>query len=69
MDEEKIAAIIGTSINKLRAAFAHELEHGRVIRADELLRLDAASADGKVAASKIILSNAGNGGEKIQSFS
>lgn len=60
MPAEKIAAVMGLPIEKLRAVFAHELEHGReIVRADELLRLDAASEGGKVAASKIILANAG----------
>ncbi len=60
MTAEKIAAVMGLPNEKLRAVFAHELEHGReIVRADELLRLDAASEGGKVAASKIILANAG----------
>ncbi len=60
MTAETIAAVMKLPIEKLRAVFAHELEHGReIVRADELLRLDAASQGGKVAASKAILANAG----------
>ncbi len=60
MNADKIAAIMGLPLAKLRAVFAHELEHGReIIRAEELLRLDSASADGKVSASRIILETAG----------
>lgn len=60
MPPEKIAVIMGMTIDQLRGAFSRELEHGRELtRAAELFRLDAASAEGKVAASKIILQTAG----------
>lgn len=56
MTPEKIAAVLGYQIEKLQAVYAHELEHGRaIVRAEELMRLDAASAEGKVAASKILM--------------
>ena len=64
MDEASIAAVLDLTVEKLRALFARELRHGRdLVRAEELMRLDAASADGNVAASKAILSPPGATGK------
>jgi hypothetical protein len=60
LEPKAIAAVLGYSVEKLRAVFPHELEHGRaIVRLEELTRLDAASSDGKVSASRIIFENAG----------
>jgi hypothetical protein len=60
MEPDKIAALLGMPIDKLRAVFAHELEHGReIVRAEELRRLDEQSGAGKTAATKTLLDNAG----------
>lgn len=56
MDEGVIAEVLGISIDRLKALYPRELRYGReIIRADELMRLDAASAGGSVPASKAIL--------------
>jgi hypothetical protein len=59
MSPETIAAVMEMALDKLTALFGHELKHGRaIVRAEELMRLDSASAEGKVSASKIILQTA-----------
>jgi hypothetical protein len=60
MDESSIAEILNTTIEKLKAVFGRELRFGReIVRDKELQRLNAASAEGNVAASKAILATAG----------
>jgi len=56
MPTEKISAVLGIDLERLKQVFAHQLEHGpEIAMAEALLRLDAASAEGKVAASKQLL--------------
>jgi len=53
MAPEKIAAVLGFDLEKLKAVFAHELEHGReIVRAEVLLRFDAAGDGGSVPANR-----------------
>ena len=57
---EKIAAVLGLQLDQLEAAFQRELQHGKeLLSLDEFLRLDAASAEGNVGASKAILAQLG----------
>lgn len=59
MPRETIAAVVGIDLAKLEVCFGHELAHGKaIIRAEELMRLDAQSGDGKTAATKALLENA-----------
>jgi hypothetical protein len=70
MPVDKIAVVMGMPVDRLQALFPRELAHGREIcRAEELMRLDQQAADGKVAASKIIMdvateSASGGGGSQ-----
>jgi hypothetical protein len=53
MPAETVAAVMGCSVEKLQAQFAHELEHGRaIIRAEVLFRFDAAGVSGSVSANR-----------------
>ena len=66
MSEDSIAAVMEMAVDKLKAVFGHELAHGReIVRADELRRLDAASAAGSVPASKALLA-AANGSPETE---
>jgi len=60
MDVVGIAAVMGMTIEKLRVLFAWELQHGwALVHAEELRRLDAQSAEGKTAATKLALATGG----------
>ena len=62
---EKIASLLGLDLEKLKALFGYELEHGHeLIRLTELETLAQASETGNVAASKAILSRQQHNGEK-----
>lgn len=62
MSPEKIAAVMDIDLDKLKETYGRELQHGReIIRAAELMRLETASAEGKVAASKLLLAPPGAG--------
>jgi hypothetical protein len=55
MTPEKIAAVMGTSLEKLQVIFARELEHGAaLIRAELLENLKAAGDDGNVSANRAL---------------
>ncbi len=59
MSAEKIAAVMGIPVDRLKQVFAHQLEHGKaILRSEELERLDRQSAEGKTAATKFMLINA-----------
>jgi hypothetical protein len=59
MAEPSIAAIMEIPLDKLKAVFGRELLHGReIVRANQLLNLDEASAAGSVPASKALLAAA-----------
>ena len=56
MSVETIAAVLGFSVDKLKALFRRELQFGReIIRAEELARMGEQSAEGKLAATKSLL--------------
>ena len=56
MPREKIAALMALDVAKLETLFAAELAHGAErVKLDQLLLLDAAAAEGKVAAARAVL--------------
>jgi hypothetical protein len=56
---ETIAAVMQIPVDRLKVVFAHQLEFGKaIVRAEELLRLDAQSESGKTAATKLMLETA-----------
>jgi hypothetical protein len=56
MTVAQVAVVVELPVDDLRQRFPRELSHGReIVTAEEMMRLDAASAKGKVAASKLIL--------------
>lgn len=67
MNDEAIAEVIQIPLEQLRAAFPRELKFGRdIVLAEELARLDAASASGSVTASKAILAAANGENPEIE---
>lgn len=57
---ETIAAVMDMPLDRLRSVFAHQLEYGRdIVLAEELMRLDAQSAGGKTAATKLMIATSG----------
>jgi hypothetical protein len=57
--DEKISAVLKIPVDRLRAAFGHELAHGKeIIRLEQLRELDLQGQAGKVSALKTVLDNA-----------
>jgi hypothetical protein len=66
MSDEAIAGVMQVSVEDLRVAFQRELKFGReIVCAEELTRLDAASAAGNVPAAKALLATAGGTDKEI----
>jgi hypothetical protein len=56
MAPDKIAAALGVPLDRLRADFAHELEHGAaIVRARQLAALGAAAGTGNASAARALL--------------
>lgn len=63
---EVIAEVMQIPLDRLKAMFARQLKYGKaIVRAEELLRLDAQSESGKTAATKRLLETAAGAAKEL----